>query len=136
MYESIYSRFRDAEDIVLIRKYLDRKRFFAYIRMLDLAVFPYREDIGHIGISGALHAAMGSFIPILCTQVPRLIECYTGTPDLTVSPESPRLLAEKISWAIDEYDEALIVSEKLWSYGIDTMWQNVARRHIDLYESL
>lgn len=136
LYESIQNRLSGRSNIIVIKTYLDRRRFFAYIRLLDLAVFPYREDIGHIGISGALHAAMGSFIPMICAQVPRLIECYVGTPDLTIPPESPGRLASKLEWAINNYNEALIISERLWSYGIDTMWQIVARKHLEIYEDL
>ena len=118
---------------VVLNKYLTRKELDLVYSAADLIVFPYVDVSGDIGVSGAFHLALGSFKPVLCARVPRLIECYELAPRLTFPPQNPEALAAKMYLVLTNYEKVLSYMKPLIQYAHETNWINVAKIHLRLY---
>ncbi len=118
---------------VVLNKYLTRREIDLVYSAADLIVFPYVDVSGDIGVSGAFHLALGSFKPILCARVPRLIECYELAPRLTFPPQNPEALAAKMYLVLTNYERVLSYMKPLIQYAHETNWINVAKIHLRLY---
>jgi glycosyltransferase involved in cell wall biosynthesis len=128
-------RFRE-DNVIFARGFLEREAMLKLLASMDLVVLPYVEPPHCYSVSGAFHMTIGSFKPVVCTRVPKLIECYEIAPSLVVTPNNPDLLAAKIHdvlTRIEVYQEDL---RALNEYARKTSWQNVARMHVRLYRSL
>jgi glycosyltransferase involved in cell wall biosynthesis len=118
---------------IVLNKYLTRREIDLVYSAADLIVFPYVDVSGDIGVSGAFHLALGSFKPILCARVPRLIECYELAPRLTFPPQNPEALAAKMYLVLTNYERVLSYMKPLIQYAHETNWINVAKIHLRLY---
>ena len=118
--------------VVFIKRFLNREELLKFIALNDLIVFPY-VDKYHLGVSGAFHLAIGTHRPVVCSRAPRLIECYEVAPEATVPKNEPELIARKVIEFIENPEEALEVSRKLWNYAIKTSWERVGDVHRELY---
>jgi len=106
------------------------------VALADAIVLPYKDRKGAYAVSGILHLSMGGLKPIIGSRTPRLIELYQFAPDLTVPPNNPKELANKIKWLVDNYDYAVAYMSELYSYAARTQWIRVAYRHLRLYRNL
>ncbi|NPA70504.1 MAG: glycosyltransferase [Crenarchaeota archaeon] len=122
--------------IIVLSKYLSRKEINLVYSASDVVVFPYVDVKGDIGVSGAFHVALGSFKPVICARVPRLIECYELAPRLTFPPANPEALAAKLSIVLSNYEKALQYMKPLIQYAYETSWINVAKMHLRLYSGV
>lgn len=120
---------------VLMERYLSSDEILRTVALADAIVLPYR-DKKHYSVSGILHLSMGSLKPIVGTRVPRLIEFYQHAPRLTVPPNNPKALAEKIKWLVNNYDYALAYMTEVYSYAARTQWIRMASRHMRTYKNL
>jgi len=118
---------------ILIERYLSSDEILKTVALANAIVLPYKDKRSY-SVSGILHLSMGSLKPIIGTRVPRLIEFYQHAPRLTVPPNDPRSLAEKIRWLIDNYDYALAYMTEVYSYAARTQWFRMASRHIKTYQ--
>ena len=98
-------------------------------------VFPYVVEKFY-AVSGALHLAMGSKKPAICTRVAKLVECNELAPETSTPAGKYREIAEKITLLLLDQGLAERIANKLWSYAEQTSWDRVAERHIALYELL
>ncbi len=119
-----------SNDVVFIRSFLPRHEMMLFLAGIDVAVFPYR-DKHNIGVSGALHLAIGSRVKCVCTHASRLVECYTYAPTASTPRLDPEELAKRVVMAVegvvdDEY-------KLLFDYGYRTRWQRIAEIHRKLY---
>ena len=130
---TVFQRFGDIKNVLLLSKYFSRHEVDLLYSIADLIVFPYVDVTGDIGVSGAFHWALGSFKPIVCTRVPRLIECYECAPQLTVPPLNILALSKKIVSILNNEIDVKTPIEKLKSYAIETCWLNVAKMHLKVY---
>jgi len=121
-----------ARDVTLVRTYLAREELFLMLAAVDVVVLPYR-DSGLLSVSGALHLAIGSRKPVICTQTPRLYECYTLAPELSVPAPDPVRIAKRLMMVLENDDIVKECVERLWRYALFTRWDRVAERHVELY---
>ncbi len=121
-------------DIVVYRRYLSREEVDLVYSIADVIVFPYVDVGGDVGVSGAFHWALGSFKPVICARVPRLVECYELAPALTFPPQNPAALAERILLVLDMKVDIAQYMKPLVAYAYETQWTNVAKMHYRLYE--
>ncbi len=122
-----------AKHIVIVNKYLSRKEIDLFYAIADVILFPYVDVRGDIGVSGALHWAMGSFKPLVCSRVPRLVEFYELAPRLTFPPHNAESLAAKVNLVLENYDEALQYLNPVFNYAVETSWINIAKIYAELY---
>ncbi len=121
---------------VFIERYLSSDEILRVVALADAIVLPYKDRKGAYAVSGILHLSMGGLKPIIGTRTPRLIELYQLAPELTVAPNDPRGLADKIRWLVRNYDYALAYMADVYSYAARTQWSRVAYEHIKLYRNL
>ncbi|ADB58142.1 glycosyltransferase [Archaeoglobus profundus] len=120
---------------VLIERYLSSDEILRVVALADAIILPYKDRKAY-SVSGILHLSMGSLKPIIGTRVPRLVEFYQHAPRLTVPPNDPIALANKIRWLVNNYDYALAYMTEVYSYAARTQWLRMASRHIDTYLNL
>ncbi|NPA96045.1 MAG: glycosyltransferase [Crenarchaeota archaeon] len=121
-----------SRDVALVRAYLAREELLLLLAAVDIVVLPYR-DSGLYSVSGALHLAIGSRKPVVCTQTPRLYECYTIAPELSVPVPEPERVARKLRMVLEGDDIVRECVERLWRYALFTKWDRVAEMHSKLY---
>ncbi len=121
--------------IVFINRFLRRDELLALLAAVDIVVFPYVVEKFY-AVSGALHLAMGSKKPAICTRVAKLVECNELAPETSTPAGKYREIAEKITLLLLDQGLAERIANKLWSYAEQTSWDRVAERHIALYELL
>ncbi|MET1127754.1 MAG: glycosyltransferase [Thermoproteota archaeon] len=135
LYALAGSKLGESSRVVLIRRYMDRYEMFKLLAAVDLAIFPYR-DPHVISVSGALHMAMGSFVKVVCTRHPKLVECELLAPEAVVPALDPRLLAYRIREVIARGSAADSIYGNFWRYAYETEWRRVAKTTLKLYEAL
>ncbi len=131
-----YIREAGAGRVVLLDRYLSGDEILSIAALADAIVMPYKDIRGLYAVSGILHLSMGSLKPIVGTRMPKLVELYTLAPQLTVPPDDPRALAERLEWTLENYDVAVAYASQLYSYAVRTSWLRIARRHLSLYREL
>ncbi len=122
-------------NLVFWEKYLSRDEILKLAALADIILLPYRS-VKFYSVSGILHLSMGSMKPIVGTSVPKLIELYQHVPRVTVPPDNPGALAEVLKWVISNYDYVVPYMSSLYSYAVRTQWLRMARRHLNLYQTL
>ena len=121
---------------IVIERYLSGDEILRVVALADAIVLPYKDRKGAYAVSGILHLSMGGLKPIIGSRTPRLIELYQFAPDMTVPPNDPKELANKIRWLVDNYDYAVAYMTELYGYAARTQWIRMAYRHLRLYRSL
>ncbi len=121
---------------IVIERYLSSDEILRVVALADAIVLPYKDRKGAYAVSGILHLSMGGLKPIIGSRTPRLVELYQFAPDMTVPPNDPKELANKIRWLVDNYDYAVAYMTELYGYAARTQWIRMAYRHLRLYRSL
>jgi len=116
----------------LLKGFLPRESMLVMLSAVDIVVLPYR-DRNLLSVSGSLHLAIGSRKSVVCTETPRLVECYTHAPSLAVPEPEPEDLAKRIVALLEGSDEVSKDLERLWMYAEETSWSRVAEKHRKLY---
>ena len=123
------------EGVIFSERYLKREELLMLLAAADVIAFPYIDS--SYGVSGALHLAMGSNRPLVCTRVPKLVECYENAPGLAIPAGVPGWIAAKIVDVRDhmgyEHSEEL---EAIRRYAEATSWDLVAKRHLEIYREV
>jgi len=131
---SISSMVDKRSHIVFIERFLDRSTLLKLFALCDVVILPYREVPGLIGVSGVLHLAMGSFKPIVCTRVPRLVEYCERVPELCAKQNDVMEFTYKLLNLIENMESYSRALESVWSYAIETRWEKIAEIHLETYE--
>ncbi len=121
---------------IVIERYLSGDEILRVVALADAIVLPYKDRKGAYAVSGILHLSMGGLKPIIGSRTPRLVELYQFAPDMTVPPNDPKELANKIRWLVENYDYAVAYMTELYGYAARTQWIRMAYRHLKLYRSL
>ncbi len=122
--------------VVFIDRYLTREELLKLLALSDIVALPYRESPGLIGVSGALHLAMGSFKPMVCTRIPKLAEYCEIVPELCARPEDPVDFASKLIDLVENLESYRKELEPVWKYAVKTSWNSIASTHIKLWKQL
>ena len=110
-----------SDRIVFIEKYLDRRELGSWIRYADYVLMPYRDYPNDYGISGAFHTVIGSGGKPLCSRVQRLIECWEIAKEVTFPVGDVEKTRDIIENGVSEDAWG-----RLWRFGQETSWNNVA----------
>lgn len=126
-------KLRGCKRVTLIPRYLPSRSLQMLMAAVDAVVLPYRDVPGSYSTSGVLHLAMGSFRPILGSRTPRLLELYIHAPRATFHQGSVDETARLLETLVRDPDRVEREMSQLYSYAAETRWDNIARRHLDIY---
>ncbi len=121
--------------VVFLDRFIDRETMLKLFAVSDVVILPYREVPGLIGVSGVLHLAMGSFKPLVCTRVPRLVEYCERVPELCAKQGDVMEFAYKLTSLIENLETYRKELIHVWKYALETSWSKIALKHVELYRS-
>ncbi len=133
--ESLKPLLGSTQGIVFVNRFLRRDELLALLAAIDIVVFPYVVEKFY-AVSGALHLAMGSNKPAICTRVAKLIECNELAPETSTPAGKYKEIARKITLLLENHELATSIAERLRRYAEQTSWDKTADKHIALYETL
>lgn len=110
------------------------KRYFA---RAEAVVLPYREQEGTKGHSGALATAFSFGKPVVSTSAgdfPKLVE--ESGAGVVVPPERPESLADAIVEVLTDDEAKRRMAANSRRMAEELSWDNIARRHRELYRSI
>lgn len=110
------------------------KQLFARV---EAVVLPYRDQHGLKGHSGALSTAFSFGKPVVASTAGEFQELVEGSgAGITVPPDEPERLATAIERVLSDPDARARMSENSLEMAEKLSWDNIARRHLDLYERI
>ena len=121
--------------VIFAKRYIPDEEIYLVFDSSDAAVFPYIQK-WYSG-SGSLHLAMGSFIPIVVSKIPKFEEVPKEiSKRLVFNPnDSSKLAKILIKLLVDNnFRESII--DKVKSYALMTSWDVIAKTHTQLYKTL
>lgn len=128
---------RNFGQVCFAKGFLHRRDLFKILASSDAILFPYLEWPGHMGVSGALHLAMGTRKPILAARVPRLVEYTEMFPELSFAKGDVDGLMEAMRYLRRNYERVLKeVKKRLIPFLLRTNWKATAKRHLEIYGKL
>lgn len=133
--ESLKPILGSSHGVAFINRFLRRDELLALLAAVDIAVFPYVVEKFY-AVSGALHLAMGSRKPSICTRVAKLVECNELAPETSTPAGKYRVIAEKISMLLNDPGLSASIASRLWRYAQETSWNRIADKHMELYQSI
>ena len=134
--EELVAMLRSSPNVTLVPRYLPSEALQMLMASVDLVVLPYRDVPGAYSTSGVLHLAMGSFRAIIGSRTPRLLELYQRAPRATFPQGNAAALRRLLAVASRDPEAIVEMEAGLYSYAVETRWDAVARRHLDIYAEL
>lgn len=119
------------ENVALIRGYQSNETINSYLRTNKVSVFPYESNSEHLvyGASGAARLAMSKGIPVISSSVNH----FSDLP--TIKANTPEEIADALDKLFSDDKNINIQLQKQMDYLIENSWENVALKHIDLFEN-
>jgi glycosyltransferase involved in cell wall biosynthesis len=120
-------------NVRFVPRFIGDAELGAYFRRADLVVLPYRE----IDQSGVLFTALAFGKPLLLSDVGGFAEVAATGAARTVPPGDPRALHHALRELLDDPEARQeMVRKGLAAAEGEYAWEKIARRTLDLYESL
>ena len=135
LYEEKAKELGVRDHVVFAKKYVLDNELYLVFNSSDTVVFPYFQT-WYSG-SGGLHLAIGSFKPIVVSQIPKFEEVGRYISDSLVfnHNDSSKLAKILIKLLVDNnFRES--ITNKVKSYALKTSWEEIAKTHIRLYKEL
>lgn len=127
----------DRDYITFFQGFLERSVLLRLLAISDIIVVPIVDQRKHpISVSGVFHLAIGSKKPVVCTRSHKLIECNYLTPELTLHNYTVEHIATKIIEVIENPGMVKNAVDKLWNYALETRWEIVTGKHLEIYEAV
>ncbi len=115
-------------NITFINRFLVENEVNLYALASDLLLFDYAAK-DHNSVSGAMHRIIGAGRPVVCSDVKHFSDLEHDRDCLKFKDQEG---LEKCIYNALQDTERLSAAAK--DYAQRTSWENVARRHIDIYE--
>jgi len=94
----------------------------------DILVFWY-EDKPHFSVSGAVRVGLATGVPVLVSST----KWFQDVKEVTYQPDS---LLEGVRRLIEDRDLRNQLAEAARDFCFENSWVNIARRHVELWQSL
>jgi len=135
LYEEKAKELGVRDHVIFAKRYIPDKEIYLVFNSSDAGVFPYLQK-WYSG-SGSLHLAMGSFIPIVVSNIPKFEEVPKEiSKRLVFNPNDSSKLAKILIKLLVDNNFRESITDKVKSYALMTSWDVVAKTHIQLYKSL
>ncbi len=120
------------ENVIFPNRFLPNEDVPYIFGASDLVLFPYYED--YRSASGAFHLAMGAGKPVIASRIPKFEELANVSPELLILPEDKKALCRLILRLVEDEKFYREIKEKTKEYGLMTSWDNVAKKHLEVYK--
>jgi len=94
----------------------------------DILVFWY-DDKPHISVSGAVRVGLATGVPVLVSST----RWFQDVKEVTYQPDS---LVEGVRRLLEDRYLRHQMAEAAYDYCFENSWENIARRHLELWRSL
>ncbi len=135
LYEEKVKELGVRDHVIFAKRYIPDEEIYLVFNSSDAVVFPYIQK-WYSG-SGSLHLAMGSFKPMVVSEIPKFEEVPKEiSKRLVFNPnDSSKLAKILIKLLVDNnFRESII--DKVKSYALMTSWDVVATTHMQVYKLL
>ncbi len=116
------------KNVTFINRFLVENEVNLYASASDMLLFDYAAK-DHFSVSGAMHRIIGSGRPVICSDVNHFIDIKNGENCLKFKDRKG--LEKCIKNALENGEQLGIAAR---NYAQRTSWENVARRHIEIYK--
>ena len=135
LYEEKAKELGVRDHVIFAKRYIPDEEIYLVFNSSDVVVFPYMQK-WYSG-SGSLHLAMGSFKPIVVSNIPKFEEVPKEiSKRLVFNPNDSSKLAKILIKLLVDNNFRESITDKVKSYALMTSWDVVAKTHIQLYKSL
>ena len=120
------------ENVALIKGYQSNESMDSYLRTNRASVFPYTSHPEHEvwGASGAARLAMSKGLPVISSSVNH----FSDLP--TIKADSPEQIAEALDKLFSDKKNVDSQLEKQLEFINENSWNNVALKHIKIFENV
>jgi len=135
LYEDKAKELGVRDHVIFAKRYIPDDEIYQVFGASDVVVFSYAQE-WHAG-SGGLHLAMGSFKPVVVSNIPKFEEVSREiSNELVFNPnDSSKLATILIKLLVDNNFREIII-DKVKSYAVTTSWDLIAKTHIQIYKTL
>jgi len=133
---SLVRKYGLGQTAIIVDRYILEQELPDYFYSADAVILSYRTDFQ--GASGVLSAAAQFNVPVIASDVGEIGEAVKNSKlGLTFEAENPESLRDTISAFLGlREEEKREMKENLSRFAQDRSYQELARRHIELYQSL
>ncbi len=119
------------ENVALIKGYQSDETINSYLNTNKVSVFPYGSNPEHevFGASGAARLAMSKGIPVISSSVNH----FSDLP--TIKADSPEKIAEELDRLFSDKKNIENQLQKQMEYLTENSWENIALKHIEIFEN-
>lgn len=114
-------------NVTFINRFLVENEVNLYASASDILLFDYASK-DHFSVSGAMHRVIGAGRPVVCSDVKHFSDVEHGCDCLKFKDQKG---LEKC--IIDTFENSEQLGLAAREYAEKTSWENIARRHIDIY---
>ena len=121
--------------VILMKRFVPDEEIHLVFGASDVVVFPYFQK--YFSASGSLHLAIGAFkIPVV-SNIPKFEEVPQNiSEELTFEPKNPSDLARILVKVLKDENFRKAAVEKVKNYALETSWDEVAKKHLQIYRAL
>ncbi len=116
------------KNVTFINRFLVENEVNLYALASDILLFDYAAK-DHLSVSGAMHRIIGAGRPVICSDVNHFIDIENEKNCLKFKDRKD--LERSIKEALENKARFGIAARE---YANRTSWENVARRHIEIYK--
>lgn len=118
---------KNDKNVTFINRFLVENEVNLYALASDVLLFDYAAK-DHFSVSGAMHRVIGAGRPVICSDVKHFSDVDHGCNCLKFKDQNG---LEKC--IVDAFKNSEQLGLAARDYAQNTSWENVARRHIDIY---
>lgn len=118
------SNIPDYRNVTFLNRYLTETEVSLYALASDILLFDYVGQ-DHCSVSGAMHRVVGAGRPVICSNIRHFSDI-----DIAKKFKDQKELEEAIKDVLEDQESLGKLSLK---YAKDTSWENIAKKHIEIY---
>jgi len=135
LYEDKAKELGVSDHVIFTKRYIPNDEIYLVFDSSDVVVFPYFQE-WYSG-SGGLHLAMGSFKPIVVSNIPKFEEVPREiSKELVFNPNDSSNLAKILIKLLVDNNFRENIIDIVKSYALTTSWDLIAKTHNQLYKTL
>lgn len=115
------------KNVTFANRFMEENEVNLYALASDILLFDYVGK-NHYSVSGALHRIIGAGRPIVCSDIKHFDDVDHGNDCLKFKDQEG--LEKCIKYALENRERFGLAAK---NYAERTSWENVARRHVDIY---
>ena len=104
------------------------------ISAADVVLFPYYEQ--DFSASGSLHLSIGAKKPVVVTRIPKFEELKNISDELLILPNNPTLITNLVLRLFEDDNFLNYIIRRTDIYRRKTVWEKIAKQHLNLYHTL